>query len=273
MRSIPLVFLLAGTFVALPALARPPAPKPDNLLDDRFGVQVAFSSSRNTTDFRVDAFDGTPGTDLSAEDDFGMAARKTLGRGDIWFRMRERHRVRLSTYFLSLDRRGDTVLTQPIRFGDEVYLARERVLSELEIRRQSITYTYSFVKNDRVEAGVSIGVESVQFDALAAVPARLRTEREERAAPAPLGGLEFAARVSGPWYVEGRLQYVKAGDQDVEGSLTTYELSGLWRYNPNVTFGFGWNSFRIDVDSRQVGDAGRLRLQTQGPQVFARFGF
>jgi hypothetical protein len=277
LRSLPVAVAIAVasacTLVSAPAHARPPERKPDNLLDDRFGVQVAFASARVSTDFRVDATDGTPGTDLSAEDDLGLSGRETLGRGDIWFRMRERHRIRLSSHFLTLDRRGDAVLTRTIRFGDEVYVASERVVSELEIRRQSITYTYSFVKNERVEAGASLGVEALAFDALATVPARRRTEREDRAAPAPLAGVELATRISGPWYAEGRLQYVKATDQDVKGSLTTFEISGLYRYNPNVTLGLGWTSFRVDVDSQQAADAGRLRLRTQGPQVFARFGF
>jgi hypothetical protein len=273
MRTLQFLFVIAGTFASLVAFARPPVQKPDSLLDDRFGINAAFVYVRNTTDLRYDANDGTPGTDLSAEDDLGMAARQTLGRGEVWFRMRERHRVRLQTYFLGLDRRGDAVLSESIRFGEEVYVASEQVLSLLEIRRQSITYTYSFVKNDRMEVGASLGIESVAFDAAAAVPARQVTERADRAAPAPLGGIDVATRISGPWYAEGRLQYVKASDRDVTGSLTTFEINGLYRYNPNVTVGVGWNSFSIDVDSEQRGDAGRLKLRTHGPQLVVRFGF
>jgi hypothetical protein len=272
-RLLPISFALAAALAAGAADARPREPEPDNLLNDRFGLQFALMQSSSSTDVRVDAPDGTLGTELNAEDDLGLAKSKLLGRGEVWFRMRERHRVRISNYFVPLDRRGETVLDRTIRFGDETYLVGETVSSQLAVRVLALMYTYSFVKNDRLEAGASIGFDVVGFDAEATVPARLRTEREERSGPAPLVGLDLTARIQGRWYAEGRVQYVKATVGDVEGSLTAFEVNGLYRLHPNVTLGLGYNSFTVDIDSRDIGDSGRLKLNTAGPQLFARVGF
>lgn len=272
-RLLPIPFVLAASLAAAAANARPPEPEPDNLLNDRFGVQFALMYSSNSTDVRVDATDGTLGTELNAEDDLGLSKSKLLGRGEVWFRMRERHRARISNYFVPLDRRGNAVLDRTIQFGDEVYVAGDEVSSRLAVRVLAFSYTYSFVKNDRLEAGVSLGFDLVGFEGEATVPARLRTEREERSGPAPLVGLEVMGRIRGPWYAEARVQYLKAEIDDVDGGLTAFEVNALYRLHPNVTLGLGYNSFSLDIDSRDIGDSGRLELTTAGPQLFARVGF
>jgi hypothetical protein len=276
-RLLPIPMVLAGALSAALAAgaahARPPEQEPDNLLNDRFGLQFALMHSSSSTDVRVDATDGTLGTELNAEDDLGLSKTKLLGRGEVWFRMRERHRVRISNYFVPLDRRGDAVLDRTIQFGDETYFVNESVSSRLAVRVLAFTYTYSFVKNDRIEAGASLGFDVVGFEGEATVPARLRTEREERSGPAPLVGFDVTGRIRGPWYAEARMLYVKANVGDVEGSLTAFEVNGLYRLHRNITLGLGYNSFDVDIDSRDSGDSGRLKLSTAGPQLFARVGF
>ena len=104
------------------------------------------------------------------------------------------------------------------------------------------------------------------------MPARLRTERVDRSAPAPLGGLEGTMRLSSRFYLEARAQYVKADVQNVKGKLETYEGNVLYRLMPNITFGLGYSGFKVDVDSLKVGDSGLFQLRSTGPQLFARVG-
>jgi hypothetical protein len=268
-RCLPLLLVVA----CAPAFARPPENKPDNLLDDRFGLQFALVNSSASTTVRFDADNGTLGTVLSAEDDLGLKDTKLLARGDVWFRMRERHRMRLSNYVVPLDRNGDTVLNRTIQFGNSVYAVNERVTSKLKVNLMALAYTYSVVKNDRIEAGLSFGFDVVGFEAEATVPARLRTEREERSGPAPLLGVDFTGRIVGKWYAEARAQFLRVNISDVKGSLSTWEVNGLYRLHPNVTVGLGYNSFAMDVDSVNTGDSGRFKLTTRGPMLLARVGF
>ncbi len=265
--------LLLLVVACAPAYARPPENPPDNLLNDRFGMQFGVMNSSNSTTIRFDADNGTPGTVLSAEDDLGLKDKKLLARGDVWFRMRERHRMRLSNYFVPLDRNGDTVLNRTIQFGNSVYAVNERVTSKLKVNLMALTYTYSIVKNERVEAGLSFGFDILGFEAEATVPARLRTEREERSGPAPLLGGDLTARVYGKFYAEARAGFLRVNVSDVKGSLTTWEVNALYRLHPNVTLGLGYNSFAFDVDSKNTGDSGRFKLSTRGPMLLARVGF
>jgi hypothetical protein len=265
---LPLALLAAGA-----AQARPPDPEPDNLLNDRFGIQASIGQASADTNLRFDPDAGGLGTVLDLEDDLGLAEKKIIGRGEVWFRMRERHRVRLGTYYLPLDRRDRAVLDETIVFGNETFFVGEEVETDLSMRMFSFTYGYSLIKNQRVEAALTLGINSVSLAAEVTVPARLRTEREERSAPAPAIGVDATFRISSRWYAEVRGQYLDVEIDDVSGSLQTYELNALYRLNPNVTFGLGYSAYAVDVVSDDPGDTGFFDLSFGGPQLFARVGF
>lgn len=268
-----LVLTLTALGATSSAFARPPVEAPDNLINDRFTLQAGFILSSNVTDLRRDSSVGTVGTEVSAENDLGLGSRKLTGFGEVMFRMRERHRIRLSDYFLPLDRRGTTVLANTINFGDTTYNVGDTVVSDLKVRSFALTYTYSFIKNTRVELGASIGLNILSFDGQVAVPSRLRTEYAQNSAPAPLGGLDATLRLSSRFYAEARAQYVKGTISGVAASLETYNGSLLYRLMPNVTFGLGYIGYAAHVDISNAGDAGRYRLESKGPQLFARVGF
>lgn len=268
-QTLATVLLFAGTA----ALAKPPPEQPDNLLNDSLTLQAGLVRSSNSTTLRYDSSTGTPGTEVNAEQDLGLPTHKTIGRAELMFRMRQRHRIRIGNYYLPLDRQATTTLQKTINFGDTTYNVGEVVQSELKVRMLAINYTYSFVKNDRVEIGASLGFDVVGFEAAATVAARLRTERKDESAPAPLLGLDGTGRLSSRWYLEGRVQYVKLDVHEVKGTMGTLDANALYRLNPNVTFGFGYSGFKVNVDINQATQGGLFHLRSVGPQLFARVGF
>lgn len=260
-------------FTSGAAFAKPPVEEPDNLLNDRFTLQAGVMFSSNQTDARFDAPDGTLGTNIDGENDLGLPARKLVGRAELMFRMRDRHRIRLGNDFIPLDRHATTVLAKSFNFGSTTYNVNDTVASELQLHLFTMNYTYSFIKNDRVELGASLGLDLIGFEAQASVASRLRTEHQDYSGPAPLAGIEGEGRISSRFYVEGRAQLLKVHVGNVRGSLSAYEGNLLYRLMPNATFGLGLASFKINVDSRKSGNSGSFDLHSTGPQVFARIGF
>ena len=254
-------------------LAKPPEELPDNLLNDRFTLQAAIIESTNATRVRLDSGAGLTGTEFNGEKDTGLPARKLIARGELMFRVRERGRVRISNFFVPLDRRGSTVLTKSINFGNETYLASDAVQTELQLRLLAIAYTYSIVRTERIEVGASLGVNVVGYEAQVTVPARLRTAQDDRSTPAPLAGLDITGRLSSRFYAEARGQYLRVNVKSVAGTLQVYEASLLYRAHPNITLGLGYLALDLSVDSRKVGDSGMFSLRSTGPQLFARVGF
>lgn len=272
-RPLDRVLAVTLTLAATAAVAKPPPDEPDNLLNDRVTLQAGLVSSSNQTTVRYDSSAGTPGTTLDAEKDLGLPPKKLIGKAELMFRMKKRHRIRIANYYLPLDRQATVLLQRTVNFGNTTYNVNDVVQSELKMRLLAINYTYSFVKNDRVELGASLGFDVIGLEAAATVAARLRTERADRSAPAPLGGLDGTVRISSRFYAEARAQYVKADVQNVRGTLETFEANVLYRMSPNVTFGLGYSGYKVDVNSFRVGDSAQFVLRSTGPQLFARVGF
>ncbi|MBS0376729.1 MAG: hypothetical protein JSR73_19300 [Proteobacteria bacterium] len=265
--------MLALLAVTAAAEAKPPVEEPDNLLNDRLTLQAGLVFSSNQTTVRYDSNAGNPGTVLDGEKDLGLPSRKLIGKAELMFRMKERHRVHIGNYYLPLDRHATRPLDQSVNFGNSTFLVGDVVASELNMRLLAINYSYSFVKNDRLELAASLGFDVIGFEAAATVAARLRTERQDQSAPAPLAGLDGTVRISRRFYGEARAQYVRANVQDVHGSISTYEANLLYRLSPNVSFGLGYSGFKVDVDFVKATQGGLFKLHSTGPQLFARVGF
>ena len=274
-RTLWLVPCAALLLAAGAAGARPPGEAPDNLLNDRFSLQADVIRSSDTTALRYDPNAGAAGTDLAVEPDLGVPRHKLIARGELAFRLHDRHRVRLANYFVPLDRSGTAVLARTISFGNSVYTVGELVQSELNVRVLALSYSYSFLRSDRYELAGSLGFDVIGVEAKATVVARLRTERQDRSAPAPLVGLETSGRLSSRWYAEGRIQYLKVVAGGIHGSFKNFEANALYRLHPNATLGLGYTGFNVDVSSTRVGgaDHGSFGLKSLGPQLLLRVGF
>lgn len=268
----------AAMFVVLMAMsatagARPPPEQQDNLIDDRFAMTAEFIDASTNTQLRLDSSAGTVGTVVDAESDLGLPARKTLGVGDVMFRMGSRWRMEVEYWFVPLDRSGATTLTKTISFKDDTFQPGDQVNSQLDMHVLAVGWAYSFLRTENYELAGSFGFDAIEFSAAATVSSLLSTQREDKSGPAPLLGVDGTVRLSSRWYLSGRFEYLKAHLSDVRGDLTTFELTALYRLNPNVTFGAGYRSFHIDVSSDQVGSSGMFDLKTAGPLLLVRVGF
>ena len=253
--------------------ARPPVQQPDNLLDDRFEMGATFTYSSNQTQLRVDSSAGVPGTEIDAESDLGLPKKKLIGDLDILFRPAERHTIRVNYLFLPMDRTANHELQTQINFKDATYNVSDVVSSELDIHVEGLQYSYSVLKSERYELGVGLGFDLIEVSAQANVPARLAQQHEETSAPVPLGSLEGAWRFSSRWYAQGEWQYMRATVSHIYGSVAVWHLGALYRVNPNVTLGLGFQSYHVVVDSNKSGDTGQFGIKTAGPAISARVGF
>jgi hypothetical protein len=268
-----LPLLLSLAIACGSAQAGPPRVERDSLLTER----VAFTggllySSMNTT-LRLDADDGTRGTSVKGEDVLGLPKSEVLGRGELMIRIHARHRVRLGNYFLPSDRSGAEALTAPLQFGNNLFLAGDKVDSELKLRAFAVSYAYSVLKRERAEIGVSLGLDIMELSARGAVRARGLSESEENSGPAPLFGVDATYEFRDHWYGELRAQYLKVNLDNIDGELGQYELNLMYRWRPGITFGAGFLRTSLNVDSTDPGDSGLFKVDNNGAQLFVRVGF
>jgi hypothetical protein len=244
-----------------------PKPKP-RVVEDRFRVETLLLNAGYDTTVRVDESLTQRGSVIDAEDDLGLDDAELLAQAEVTLLPGERHLIRLNG--LSSNRSAQTTLEETIEFDDEVYLEGERVDSELNLRMIGLTYGYRFLVRRRGELTGTFGIQVADVEANAVVRSRVVRDSESGIAPLPLAGLEGRFDLSERWAFEGRVQYLTADIDEVDGEILDARAAVTWRMNPYLLFGLGYRTFSIEVDSRDPDTPGLVDMSMDGPLLFVR---
>ena len=239
--------------------------------EEKFRLRAGVFSADTDTDMRLDADDGTLGTEVSAEEDLGLADHSDVGDVEVELRIREKHRVRFN--YFKIERAATEVLDRTIRFGNDVYNAGDEVLSSIDMRNFALTYSYEALRFDRYELGVALGVNIVELNAQARVPARGIREEESRAGPTPTVGIHTLVRITERIHAEARADYMQLQVDDFEGTVTNLYGAVVYRFNRNIGVGLGYMLLDTEVESNDPGDTGRFNISNSGGLLFVRVTF
>jgi hypothetical protein len=280
------IFLtLAAVLLAAQALAAdrdpysgaplPPAKhEPASPITDHFYIRAAYYGPKFNTNFRVDpssAPPGTTGTPVNAENDLGLDHRQNKGRVDFMFRLRERNKVRVDYY--EANRSGSQVLANDVVFGNQTFPAGQTAVTNFDLQQFDITYTYSFIRNSRFEAGTGLAAYFLQVDVIGQVPAQNLRQEVSAATPFPALPLDLAWRISSRWAATARAAFLKVNHHNLSGRYWDSGADLQYRWVPNFVIGAGYASIRTDLTRVGGSFPGEVNMTISGPQLFVRFSY
>jgi hypothetical protein len=278
--------LLTAGFIALSTAQAQSYLSPDpppHAIEDQFRLEVDAFRGSYDTHLRLDQLvnvGGTdvlvPGTDVSGEEDFGLASNQTLGQVELTLLPAEHHIVRFSA--LSMRRSGRTLLRQRIAWENDTYLPGELVDSHLDFTMAGLTYGYMLFRKDRYELGLTFGIQISSVSANAEVRSRVIRESETGDAPIPMFGIEGRFDLTRRWSIDARYQrlslnWVKAlaiNTRGVEATISDGRAAVRWRQNQHLLYGLGYRFFKLDAISPQTSPAGAVALNLTGPMLFVQ---
>jgi hypothetical protein len=264
--------LLAGEAPADRVLLQPPPDVIASPINDRFAVRMLYYRPAIDNTLRYDSAAGVPGTDIDVEDILGHRDSAHHGTIDLMFRIGERHRIHADFY--QLRRTGDEVISGEIRFGDDVFLANDRVLSEMELRKLGLAYTYSLFRREKFELGLGLALHLLQLQGEARVPARFVSEQLDTAGPFAALASHVTWRVTRRFSLNASAQYLDLNPDDIRGAFRGFHADVQYRGWRNLAFGVGYTYSGYLVDSTDADFfAGSYRLEYQGPEAFLRVSF
>jgi hypothetical protein len=143
-----------------------------------------------------------------------------------------------------------------------------------------LTYTWSFLQNDRVEMAASIGAHwataDLRFEGTAVVNGdelRTASEQESTSAPLPVVGLEAVVAVTPRWRLGARAQYFGLDYSDYSGSLTDLRLLTEFRFSDFIGIGVGYTWYEIDFSVEDGDYDFDLDYDYSGPEAFVTIAF
>ncbi|HEV8442889.1 MAG TPA: hypothetical protein VGQ27_05390 [Steroidobacteraceae bacterium] len=240
-------------------------------ITDHFYVRGTYFHAAVSTVFRLDPTATSPGTVLNGEDDLGLDSPVDQGRMEFNIRMREKNNVRID--YFKLDRFKEQPLPRDIIFGDFVFPAGTNFRSSLDYRQLGITYTYSFLKTDRFEAGFGLGLHILEAHAEGGEPGTLNHEKSDNVGIFPTIALNGAWRISKRWAFTMRGQQFSASPENFEGKLADYHADVQYRLRGNLAFGLGYSKLQTHVLVTDDKNPGLFDLDTAGPEFFVRASF
>ncbi|MDW8258415.1 MAG: hypothetical protein RML32_03110 [Gammaproteobacteria bacterium] len=252
----------------VPRRGPPPIASP---ISDRFYLRGIYHRGDVETVVRLDPTATQAGTVVSAEEDLGLDDVVDHGRMELGIRIKERNRLRID--YFKLNRNGDARLTRQIVFGDDVYNVNDRVESVADLRMLGFTYTRSWLRRERIESGLGLGIHIVDTEGRGTVRARNIREFGRAVAALPTLAADLSWRFWRNFSLTARGQYFGVEIDDVDGSFGDYHLDVQYRWRPNLAVGLGYSIVDVSVVSADVDDPGRFKLRTQGPQAFFRVSF
>ncbi len=273
---------------AVPALAdRDPqsgAPQPPKKhetaspITDHFYMRGSWYGPQLRTTLRADptnaAQTGMMGTTLNGEKDLGLPDKLNKGRVEFMFRLRDRNKVRVD--YFEADRAGASTLANNVVFNNTTFQAGLPTQSSLDWKQFSITYTYSFIRNERFEIGAGLGAYFLQADAQLTQPqpnAIALHQEISAATPFPALALDATWRISRRWAATARGAYLKANVSGFKGWYADLHEDLQYRWNDNLALGLGYSSTRTSLTRRDGSTPGFFGLSISGPEAFLRLSF
>jgi hypothetical protein len=252
-------------------LLKPPAVTTPSPITDRLAVRgVYYRPSINTT-VRYDNSAGVPGTVLSGEDTLGFANHLDQGSVDMAFRMLERHRIRAEFY--KMTRAGDRVVIQTIRYGNDVFLVNDRLVTSMDLRKLDLNYTYSFLRREKFEMSIGLAIHLLQAEGELQVPARFVRQRLDVSGPFATGAFDATWRMSKRFSLNASGNYLGGHTSTVKGLYRHLHGDVQFRLQPNLAFGAGYTATRIKLDSQDSSLSGLFDFDFKGPEAFVRVSF
>ena len=281
------VVSLVGLGVAMSARAQVDTTPTEDLLKDRFVINLGGFLVTSTLNSSLKGSANTSDQSINFDKQFGMDdGDQTRVRLDFLWRITQTQHLRFS-YFDNDVRRTRTI-DQDLAWGDYTFLAGGQVSAEEKFQVYQLAYEYAFLRRQNYEivalAGIHYDDVKLKLSGNASLtvdtpsgpvqqPASFANTSNSVPAPLPVVGLRGDWAVSPHIYLEASAEVFKVGYQGINGNWTDLRAGATWMFSHHFGLGVGYDYFATHVDVSKGSFTGRLNTGYQGVLIYVKGGF
>ena len=236
-----------------------------------FEIRMSAFNSTIDTEVTRDAANGEPGGELDLEDFLGVADRETIFQLEALYRVGYFHRFELG--YFELQRRSLTTVERDINFGDDTFLAGTEVNISMRTEVLRLAYSYSLMRDQQKELGVSLGVSFSQFETGLNAEATQQSERVNVDLPLPTLGVFGSVALGSNWRLSADIDVFALDFDRYEGYMSYLSLDLDRNFGDFFSAGIGYNLYSTRLESKEEDLRGVLRMRHYGPKVTFSFNF
>ena len=219
---------------------------------ETFSFNAGLFASRSETDIR---FGSGLGVEVNLEDALGMDSDTNVFRVETYWRFTKNRKHRVDLSWFSLKRTASRTITEDITIeppDDEEILipAGTEVESKYNMDIYQMTYSYSFIQDDRLDFAGSAGLYIMPISIGLDVTGLVDDQADQSfTAPLPALGLRLDILLAQKWYFRSSTQLFYIEYEDYTGSLVNTRTAV--EYNPwtHVGLGLGVDALRMSVQA------------------------
>jgi hypothetical protein len=244
-------------------------------LSDRF--YASFGAFRSNNAFKVGA--GDPGADNSLPEDeidfesildvddnstlFDLKLRWKFGKTKKWS---------LAGQYFSNDATGESVLTEDVEWDGLTFREGTFVGAGVKLAVTRVFIGRSFIKNDRNDFGVGIGLHNLDMDVYIEGEVKIDDETTEFQR-GEVGGNQPLPNIGGwynfsparNWLLHGSVDWISANIGDYDGTLWNFNAGVSYQAWRHVGFDLSWQYFNLNFKVDKSDWKGGADMTYSGP--------
>jgi hypothetical protein len=210
------------------------------------------------------------GLAVNAEDLLGM--KKELWSPDAWVSIRLGNRHRLKLHYSDFTRTADRILQATITVNGNSFTAGTDVNSVFGIQQFDLSYVFSFLKDDRMEIGVTLHVDLIRLHVAVDAGKLGSTNNERWLLPVPIPGFDADFILIKDVWLRQEIGASYIPLSNYTGIVLESSTALEWSFLENLSLGLGFQFMRVDLikkteDGRLGNFDGKFRFSVGG--VFA----
>jgi hypothetical protein len=222
---------------------------------------------------------GTPGVgiEFDVEDALDLENSQAVFRVDGGYRFGANNRHRIDFSWFDLSRDATKALEADVSLPDGTILPiGTTVRSQFDLAFYNVRYSYSFIKDDRIDFAGSLGLHVTKLGLFLEEVGGGDAGGDSVTAPLPVIGGRLDVALTPKWYLRSSMELFYLEFDTFKGSLADTLLSAEYRAWKHFSLGLGLNSVRINVENNEslgLGFDGKLRSDFVGLMLFGRVIF
>lgn len=247
-------------------------------IDDRYWLEIQAFWPDIDTSVAVSSANGARGTSIDLESDLDLRDRKSLPAFYAGARIGDRWSI-VGEYY-ALNRTGSTSVSRDLTFDGVTFNAGATVASQFDTDVYRLAVGYSFIRNDKADLGVAVGLHMTEFTVglegqanVGAAATQFESRKRDALAPLPTLGVFGSYQVAPKVVVGGRVDYLSLKVSDYDGRLINAQASVTYRLFKNVGIGAMYRYVDYELGIEKDRWNGDIAYSFKGPALFLQAAF
>ena len=236
-------------------------------------LTVSLGAMKSNNSFNVESDLGDDiGDEIDFDDTLDVSDSSTFFNGQIKWKFGKEKKWSVSGQYFSNNATGSTELTEDVKWDGLTFREGSFVESGVKLSVARLFFGRSFVKNDRNDFGIGVGIHTLKMKAFIEGEIEIDDQTTEFqrgdvdvSQPLPNIGTWYHFSPAQKWLLHARVDWIGASIGDYDGHMWNTNIGVNYQAFSNIGFDLSWQYFNLNVNVDSDDWTGGADMTYSGP--------